>query len=157
MLGLVASACGGRSPPHVAPPPASLSPEPEAQPIDVLPTPRYGPPVVAPRVESSCGCHVTDERVRDHRGSPTGFIDGRVLDDTSQPLAGVTIVATSPALVGEQVVITDERGAYLFEQLPPGNYMLTYFYWSDQVFTHSDVIVEAGTTTQERLTHWVVR
>jgi hypothetical protein len=48
-------------------------------------------------------------------------------DVDGEPLVGAAVVATSPALVGEQVVISDERGYYHITTLPPGAYTLTIY------------------------------
>ena len=57
-----------------------------------------------------------------HAQSPTsGGIKGRVVDDqTHEPLPGVTVTATSPALLQPQSAITDETGTYVISDLPPG-------------------------------------
>src|SRR5438045_8725406 len=39
-----------------------------------------------------------------------------------QPLAGVTVTISSPALQGTRIAITGESGAYDFASLPPGEY-----------------------------------
>ncbi|SRR6266571_1377046 len=44
---------------------------------------------------------------------PSGIISGVVLDATTQaPLAGALITARSPALMGEQIAVTDDAGAF---------------------------------------------
>lgn len=59
----------------------------------------------------------------------TGTILGTVTDGkTGEKLAGVTIVVTSPALWQAQTAITDEDGTYQVQQLPPGDYVVTYYY-----------------------------
>ncbi|HET7232888.1 MAG TPA: carboxypeptidase-like regulatory domain-containing protein [Longimicrobium sp.] len=56
-----------------------------------------------------------------------GSIVGTVIDEASKkPLAGVLIVATSPALQGEQVVQTNASGQYDVPALPPGEYKLQF-------------------------------
>ena len=44
-------------------------------------------------------------------GEQTGRIRGVVTDDTGQALAGVTIIATSPALIGDPRVVMATRGS----------------------------------------------
>jgi hypothetical protein len=62
-------------------------------------------------------------------GEQTGRIRGVVSDDTGQVLAGVTIIATSPALIGDpRVVMADDKGRYEIINLPPGRYNLEYAY-----------------------------
>jgi hypothetical protein len=56
-------------------------------------------------------------------GQSTGVLTGAVVDATTrQPVADVVVTATSPALQGEQIVVTDKTGSYRISQLPPGNY-----------------------------------
>jgi hypothetical protein len=70
------------------------------------------------------------EVVAQQTGGPV--VEGTIRDAvTKQPLAGVTIVLTSPALQGEQTTITDEQGRFAMSALPPGKYLKTTYY-SDQ-------------------------
>jgi tetratricopeptide (TPR) repeat protein len=57
--------------------------------------------------------------------SITGVVTDR---QTGGPLAGVTVVATSPSLQGTPAAITDEAGRYLIPNLPPGSYRVTFYY-----------------------------
>jgi hypothetical protein len=53
----------------------------------------------------------------------TGVLTGRVVDvSTQQPVVDVVVTATSPALQGEQIVVTDASGTYRIPNLPPGLY-----------------------------------
>ena len=58
--------------------------------------------------------------------SSTGTIQGRVTDAQGAVLPGVTVTATSPALLGQQTAVTSETGNYRFPAVPPGAYTLTY-------------------------------
>jgi Carboxypeptidase regulatory-like domain len=58
--------------------------------------------------------------------SSTGTIQGRVVDAQGAVLPGVTVTATSPALLGTQTTVTSETGNYRFPAVPPGSYSLTY-------------------------------
>jgi hypothetical protein len=58
--------------------------------------------------------------------SSTGTIQGRVTDAQGAVLPGVTVTATSPALIGQQTAVTSETGNYRFPAVPPGVYSLTY-------------------------------
>jgi len=70
-----------------------------------------------------------------------GAIAGVLADKkTGEKLVGVTVVATSPALQGEQVAISDEQGNYRIGGLPQGSYMLT-FYYGDTTTSRSNVAV----------------
>src|SRR5690349_2003120 len=74
----------------------------------------------------------------------TGSLRGVVKDKaTGEPSVGATVVATSPALQGEQVVIADETGSYFITSLPPGVYTLTVYY-NDTTFSRSNVTVSVG-------------
>jgi outer membrane receptor protein involved in Fe transport len=76
--------------------------------------------------------------------STVGSLRGIIRDKaTGENAAGATVVATSPALVGEQVVITDESGAYFLTSLPPGVYTLT-IYFNDKPFSRGNVLVGVG-------------
>jgi len=55
-----------------------------------------------------------------------GRINGTVTDNTGAVLPGVTVTATSPALIQPQVQVTGEDGSYRFIALPPGVYALTF-------------------------------
>lgn len=51
-----------------------------------------------------------------------GRINGTVTDNTGAVLPGVTVTATSPALIQAQVQVTGSDGTYRFLALPPGTY-----------------------------------
>ena len=76
-----------------------------------------------------------------------GSMEGVVTDHKSgETLAGVTVVATSPVLRGEQAVITDDAGRYYLRDLPRGTYQLN-FYYGDGVVTRSNIAVAIGKST----------
>ncbi len=76
--------------------------------------------------------------------STAGSVRGVVTDKkTGEKLAGVTVIATSPALAQTQTAITDEQGAYKIDDLPPGNYLITFFY-ADLKVERSGVQVAAN-------------
>ena len=54
-----------------------------------------------------------------------GRINGTVTDNTGAVLPGVTVTATSPALIQPQVQVTGADGGYRFIALPPGVYEVT--------------------------------
>jgi len=77
-------------------------------------------------------------------GSTVGSLRGQIRDKANgEPAVGATVVATSPALQGEQVVLADESGLYFLTALPPGGYTITVYY-NDGTFTRSNVIVQVG-------------
>ena len=64
------------------------------------------------RVRPLCGC--------------VWRINGTITDNTGAVLPGVTVTATSPALIQPQVQVTGTDGSYRFLALPPGVYDLVY-------------------------------
>jgi len=76
--------------------------------------------------------------------SNVGSLRGQIRDAANGEAAvGATVVATSPALQGEQVVLADESGLYFLTSLPPGGYTLTVYY-NDGTFTRGNVLVQIG-------------
>ena len=57
--------------------------------------------------------------------SPTTALTGRVLS-AGAPAAGVTVTATSKALMRERSTITNADGRYFLTALPPGRYEVTF-------------------------------
>jgi hypothetical protein len=55
-----------------------------------------------------------------------GRINGTVTDDSGAVLPGVTVTASSPALMQPQVQVTGAEGDYRFLALPPGVYDLSF-------------------------------
>jgi Carboxypeptidase regulatory-like domain len=56
-----------------------------------------------------------------------GTLIGQVRDvSTKKPLVDVVVTASSPALQGEQTVVTDKSGAFRIPNLPLGEYVLRY-------------------------------
>jgi len=73
-----------------------------------------------------------------------GSLRGVLKDQSNGDAAvGATVVATSPSLQGEQVVITDENGQYFITSLPPGLYVLTVYY-NNNTFSRGNVLIQVG-------------
>ncbi|MBI2892121.1 MAG: TonB-dependent receptor [Deltaproteobacteria bacterium] len=78
----------------------------------------------------------------------TGGIRGRVSDAaTSGAIAGVVVVARSPALQGEQIAVTERNGAFVISFLPPGRYNLHFEADGYRVGQMQNVEVQLGQTT----------
>jgi hypothetical protein len=61
------------------------------------------------------------------QNTSSGSIGGLVTDEQNLALPGVTVTASSPALLVQQrTLVTDERGEYRFADLPPGVYALRF-------------------------------
>ena len=91
-----------------------------------------------------------------------GKLTGTVTDDTGIPLPGVTVEATSEALItGIRSTVTSEKGKYILLNLPVGKYTLTAklegfkTIIQENVGVHSasvrviDLIMEAGAIEEE--------
>src|SRR5512134_2147845 len=55
-----------------------------------------------------------------------GRINGTVTDNTGAVLPGVTVTASSPALIQPQVQVSGAEGDFRFIALPPGVYDITF-------------------------------
>jgi hypothetical protein len=55
-------------------------------------------------------------------GRSTGELRGVVMDETGGVLPGATVTITSPALIGQRVLVTDSQGSYGAPGLPKGVY-----------------------------------
>jgi outer membrane receptor protein involved in Fe transport len=59
------------------------------------------------------------------RAQGAGVLTGTVVDAaTKRPIPDVVVTVTSPALQGQQSVVTDKSGSYRIPNLPPGTYTL---------------------------------
>ncbi|MDB4967352.1 MAG: TonB-dependent receptor plug [Myxococcales bacterium] len=83
---------------------------------------------------------------RTAQAAVTGNIEGTVTDQaTGKRLAGVTVTVTSPALQGEQTEFTDAGGHYIITELPPGEYLVR-FYFSNINVERPGVFLQADRT-----------
>ena len=80
--------------------------------------------------------------------SSTGTIQGRVADSQGAVLPGVTVTATSPALLGEQTTVTSETGNYRFPAVPPGNYSVTFELAGFNTLKRDGISITLGFTAQ---------
>jgi Carboxypeptidase regulatory-like domain len=76
----------------------------------------------------------------------TGSITGTITDNSGGLLPGVRVTASSPALMGVQVAITNEQGVYRFPALPPGTYALKCELPGFATLTRQDIIINIGFT-----------
>jgi hypothetical protein len=76
-----------------------------------------------------------------------GSIDGRVVDNTGAVLPGVSVTVAGPLLITPQLQTTDTGGTYVFVNLLPGTYELTYAIQGFQTLVRQGVIVSVGRTT----------
>jgi Carboxypeptidase regulatory-like domain len=80
-------------------------------------------------------------------GQQTGTLIGDVRDAQGAVLPGVTITATSDALIGgPRSVVSTETGAYQIAPLPPGTYTVTYELIGFAPLRREGIIVQVGAT-----------
>ena len=74
-------------------------------------------------------------------------ISGRVTDNTGAVLAGVTVEATSPVIIGgAKVVVTDGQGRYSVIDLRPGTYRVTFALAGFTTAVREGMVLTAGFT-----------
>ena len=77
----------------------------------------------------------------------TGSIAGEVTDETGGVLPGVTVEATSPALIeGVRATVTDGAGLYEIEALRPGTYTVTFTLPGFNTFVREGIELTSGFT-----------
>src|SRR5690349_17872450 len=73
-------------------------------------------------------------------------LTGPVKDAQGAVLPGVTVTATSPALIGTQVAVTEANGSYQFPALPPGTYTLKFELSGFQAQTRQNITLAISQT-----------
>jgi outer membrane receptor for ferrienterochelin and colicin len=86
----------------------------------------------------------TAARAQTNNGSIKGFIT----DTTGALVPGVTVSATSVALMGTRTARSDRQGYYRLLDLPAGNYQLEARLAGFAPFERRDLVVQAGLTIQ---------
>ena len=82
-----------------------------------------------------------------HAQPSVSVLTGTVIDaSTRLPVADVVVTATSPALQGEQTVVTDRTGLYRIPQLPSGTYVLRFEKESYRPYVREGVETSASRT-----------
>jgi len=76
----------------------------------------------------------------------TGELTGIVKETGGEPLPGVAVKATSPALIREATAVTNETGRYRLPHLPPGKYTLTFTLAGFTTIIREEVVVSLGKT-----------
>ncbi len=78
--------------------------------------------------------------------SGLGGVRGSVVDQQGGGLPGVTITASSPDALRTQSDVTNDRGEYRFNNLPPGTYSLTAELVGFATFRREGILVRVGAT-----------
>ncbi len=86
-------------------------------------------------------------------GATTGALNGKVTDVSGAPLSGVTVVATSPAMMRARTIVTDARGQYEVPAVPPGEYTLAFSLPPEfkQMIREGILVSLGGTTTVDEV------
>jgi hypothetical protein len=77
-----------------------------------------------------------------------GSLRGYVKDEQGGSLPGVTITATSPALIQPATTVTEADGGYRLVNLPPGTYIVSAELTGFASFRRTDVLLRAGANFQ---------
>ncbi len=80
------------------------------------------------------------------QGVQTGVLTGRAVSSDGQPLPGVTISLSSPALLGTRQAVSDANGVYALRLLPPGLYRAAFSMSGFKDAARDGVVVTAGGT-----------
>ena len=82
------------------------------------------------------------------RAAVTGAIEGIAVEgENGKPLPGVTVSVTGAALQGEQTEFTDRRGHYVITELPPGEYVVR-FYFGGITVERTGIVIHADKMLQ---------
>src|SRR5262245_18579290 len=77
----------------------------------------------------------------------SGSVAGVVRDSTAAVIPGVTIEASSPALIEKvRSAITDDQGRYQIVELPPGSYNVTFTLAGFSTVRREGILLTAGFT-----------
>lgn len=81
-------------------------------------------------------------------GRLTATVQGRIFDDQGFPLVGAHGYVTSPVLLGIGNFITSETGRYVFTDLPPGVYRVTFEMPGFKTVKAEGIVLAAGGTAR---------
>jgi len=79
------------------------------------------------------------------QGQSTNLV-GVVTDAQGGVLPGVTVTATSPALIGSRTAVTEVNGTYRFPSLPEGAYQLAFELSGFQTYKRTNIVLSLGQT-----------
>ena len=76
-----------------------------------------------------------------------GKLTGTITDDKGEPLPGVAVEVTSPALVsGKRSAVTSARGTYVFLNLPVGNYKISASIPNFKTVVQENIVITVGSS-----------
>jgi len=80
------------------------------------------------------------------QGVLTGNLTGSVTSNDGQPLPGVTVTATSPALIGDRTAVSGVNGDFVLRGLPPGQYTVKFTLEGMQAVERTSTVLLGGTS-----------
>ncbi len=83
------------------------------------------------------------------QGTQAATLTGSVTSNDGQPLPGVTVAVTSPALLGERTTVSSVNGDYIFKNLPPGIYTVRFTLEGMQTVERTATLALGGTSRTE--------
>src|SRR5437867_695383 len=93
------------------------------------------------------GCVLSMSTTAAAQSATTGAIAGVVRDATGAVLPGVTVEASSPALIEKvRTAVTDDQGNYKILDLRPGTYSVTFTLPGFATFKHDGIELTTGFT-----------
>lgn len=101
---------------------------------------RDGVPVAEPTENAS------KERFLIGQPAAQGSLEGTVIDQKGQPVAGVSVTAQSVVTYRSQSTVTGAGGRYAFRNLAPGRYTITFYFKT--VSVRHDAAVRLGHATR---------
>lgn len=84
--------------------------------------------------------------VRAQTGAMFGEIIGKAVDEQGSVLPGVTVTLSGPAIMGQQVTTTNERGLYRFPAVPSGTHRLEFELAGFSNYVREAIVVPIRTT-----------
>ncbi len=82
----------------------------------------------------------------------TGIMEGRVVDEQGAPLPGVSIVASSPRMIGSATAVTDADGVYRLFSLPSGTFSVTFSLPGFKTLTREGIVTQMNQTISLNIT-----
>lgn len=82
------------------------------------------------------------------QGRQTGTLSGTVLDPDNNPLPGVTVTLSGPAMMGETSYLTTETGKFRFVALNPGEYDIKVELPGFKTYIRKGIRVSVGKVTE---------
>src|SRR5438067_1978099 len=94
-------------------------------------------------------CLLGMARVGTGQSATTGAIAGVAKDTTGAVLPGVTVEASSPALIEKvRSAVTDDQGNYKITDLRPGTYAVTFTLPGFSTYKRDGIVLTTGFTAQ---------